>query len=118
MMVDRADRQIEVAKWVAETFTNEQLMNQRVRCLRFIEEAFELVQALGLSKEAVVSVMDMTYSREPGVPTQEFGGVGITLLALATSCGVNADDLEERELKRVLSKPKEHFRKRNEEKPQ
>lgn len=118
MMVDRADRQIAVAKWVDETFGRDNLMDIRIRAMRFIEEAFELVQSFGLPKEDVLKVMEMTYSREPGVPVQEFGGVGVTLLAMATACGINADDCEERELKRVLSKPKEHFRKRNEEKPQ
>jgi len=115
-MIDRQQRQRAVAEWVEETFGKDQAKSQRIRCLRFIEEAFELVQSLNLSKHECIKVANAVYKRKSGAPIQELGGVGITLLALADSIGHDADCAESMELNRVLSKDKAHFQKRNAEK--
>ena len=113
MMIDRADRQIETSEWVERTFGKEHLKNSYTRIKRFMEEALELAQACGMNPDDINKIIAHVYERPPGDPGQEMGGVQLTLLALATSLSLNADHEEEKELKRVLSLPPEHFQQRN-----
>jgi hypothetical protein len=86
------------------------------RAYRFLEEAIELVQACGCSKEDVVKLIDYVYSRPPGVPIQEVGGVRITLAALCNALGINEDVAAEQELARCW-KHIEKIRIRQQSKP-
>ena len=61
-------------------------------------------------------LVDHVFSRPIGTLEQELGGVGISALVLASAAGLSADDAEAAELERVLSKPIEHFRARNDAK--
>jgi hypothetical protein len=77
-------------KWCLSTF--EGIINWRTRkerTYRFLEEAIELSQALELSKEDVLKVVDYVYNRPVGQPKQEVGGVMITLLALCANEGID-----------------------------
>jgi NTP pyrophosphatase (non-canonical NTP hydrolase) len=64
----------------------------RIRCHRFIEEAIELVQALGVSKEDVLKWVDYVYGRPVGEPKQEVGGVMITLAVLCNEAEIKLDE--------------------------
>lgn len=108
----RDDRQDEITQWVIRCF-GEKAMSLTERANRFLEEAFELYQASGMSKEQALRLLDYVYARPVGEPGQEIGGVGISLLALAEALNVSADAEEFEELSRVLSKPPKHFRDRH-----
>lgn len=112
--MNRNDRQATVAKWVSETFCNLADVPERGR--RMLEEAVELAQAVGVTREDAVRLVDYVFARPPGVPYQELGGAGMTLLALAQAVGISADDAEQVELERVLAKSREYFRTRQREK--
>lgn len=98
----RDDRQRQALKWVVETFGDIALArNERID--RFIEEAIELAQAVGMTKERLLSIAEYVYGRPQGVPFQEMGGVSLTFLLLCESHGVSADDAEREELARAFS---------------
>lgn len=67
------------------------MSHRQERNFRFIEEALELVQAHDVTKEEVLQLVEYTFSRPPGDPLQEVGGVMTTL---STMCHVYGYDLE------------------------
>lgn len=110
--------QSRVSKWVRLCLGVEIATNKMERNYRFIEESVELVQALGCSKEDVLKMVEHVYSRDPGEPRQEIGGVMVTLAAL---CEANHFDMQwagDDELFRIM-KPEvmEKVRKKHFEKP-
>ncbi|MDB4876422.1 MAG: hypothetical protein JWM41_2868 [Gemmatimonadetes bacterium] len=107
----RDSRQSAAAEWVRTTF-GDSAMRTSERLARFYEEATELAQSLGADAAFLSRIIDVVYSRPPGVASQEAGGVGLTLLALAEAEGFSAEVSEARELERVLSKSRDHFRAR------
>ena len=117
LCVERARdaRQAAIYKWVADTF-GANTLHPSERALRFIEEAVELVQAAGLSVEAVRAVVDHVFAKPPGGLAQEIGGCGTTLLALAAAYGVSADDAERDEAERVFKIDPTYFRQRHDAK--
>lgn len=72
-----------------------------LRARRFIEEALELAQACGVEQEKARAILDHVYSRPPGDPYQEVGGVGMTLLPLCEMIGISAEQAFEDEYARV-----------------
>lgn len=108
----RNERQRAVHAWVGETF-GAAALSKRERLLRLLEETIELVQAEGLDANAARSVVDHVFSKPPGDPFQEAGGVGLTLLAYCAIAGFYADNAEIAELQRVLALDPEHFRARH-----
>lgn len=72
-----------VAKWVRSTFGDECQVDTRERGLRLVEEALELGQSVGITREDALAVLQQVYSRPKGEVHQEFGGLMITTLALA-----------------------------------
>lgn len=103
-------------EWAVRCFGDKHVINSGTRSLRTVEEAIELCQALGVSRELAHKAVDTVYSRPIGEPEQEIGGVLLTINILCESLGVDADALFERELRRVLMKSPEHFAKRNKDK--
>lgn len=83
--------QMVVADWCEETFGTEICDNLEERCLRFLEEACELVQSLKLPKERAMAILDYVYARELGDPAQETGGVMVTLHALANAAEIRVE---------------------------
>lgn len=61
-------------------------------------------------------LVDHVFALPVGDLAQEIGGVGVTLLALSQAAGISADTSEYAEFARVLAKPLEHFKARNEAK--
>ena len=110
-------------EWAVRSFGREHVINVPTRALRILEEAVELCQAVGVPSEKVHLCAATVYKRPKGDPLQEIGGVLLTTNILCASGmmgvagdAVEPDDLLEKELARVLSKPPEHFAKRNQEK--
>lgn len=73
----------------------------QMRLRRFMEEATELCQAGGLSREDALVVFEDAYSRPVGEVHQEFGGTMVTLLCLANVTGHSVDVEARRELLRI-----------------
>ena len=71
------------------------------RALRFLEEAIELVQALGLTQEDIQRTGEMVFERPAGEPSQEVGGVVSTLLALTNHLKVSAHAAALAEIERM-----------------
>lgn len=109
----RDQRQQRVFDWCVAAFGVGQSTSIEQRGLRLLEEAIEAYQAAGCDPAQAHKLVDYVFARPPGNLSQELGGVGMTVLALANAVGISADDAEARELERVLSKPLAHFAARN-----
>lgn len=106
---ERFTRQQIVAMWCMNAFGAEAATFLPQRGVRHLEESCETAQAAGVTRVMAHKLVDYVWSRPIGDLKQEIGGAGLTLLALAAAAGLSADE-------RVLSKPLEHFAKRNAEK--
>ena len=102
-----------IVRWITSSFGWELFRNRHERGRRFLEEVVELNQAMGVSHEDALRIVNHVYSRPVGQIDQEMGGVGITLLGLCGSLDLDFQELTKRELDRVLALPADHFRKRN-----
>jgi hypothetical protein len=102
--------------WALRVFGTDHLHDPVVRGKRLLEEAAEFAQSVGVPDGAAREILDHVYSRPPGEPFQELGGVALTFLASCTSLGLEAEYVTHMELERVESKPDSHFQKRNAEK--
>lgn len=116
MTVARDWRQKTVSEWCARAFGRDHASSVPQRGIRLLEEAIEAYQACGCDPAMAHKLVDFVFSRPPGALNQELGGIGITLLALATAAGLSADTEEAREWRRVRSKSLAHFSARNEAK--
>ena len=96
--------QARVRPWMLACFGPEISADRVERGDRFIEEALELVQAIGYSPARAHALVDYVFGRPVGEPHQEVGGVMITLAALCLTCGLNIDRAAEDELARVWEK--------------
>ena len=79
-----------VSDWMGQCFTPEIKADKLERNDRFIEEALELVQSLNYSADRAHALVDYVFNRDVGEPSQEVGGVMVTLAAL---CGPNDLDM-------------------------
>lgn len=111
--MSRDVRQKAVAKWCEDAFGGGHAKSIPQRGIRHLEESLETAQACGCDAETAHRLVDYVFSHEPGKLAQEIGQAGITLLALAEAAGLSAESEEQREYLRVLSKPLEHFKARN-----
>lgn len=111
--VDRNARQRQAHRWGAETFGIGNVINVQERARRFLEEAIELAQAVGLDHGQVRDLARHVYAKPPGDFLQEAGGAGVTLLVLCEALGISADCAEVEEINRVLNIDPDHFRKRH-----
>ncbi|WP_063897253.1 hypothetical protein [Burkholderia ubonensis] len=96
--------QSRVQPWLLECFGAEIASDRAERNHRFLEEALELVQACGCTASDAHQLVDYTFSRPLGEPTQEIGGVMVTLAALSLANGLDMYAAAEAELARVWTK--------------
>ena len=96
--------QSRVAAWMNACFGPAISADKVERNHRFLEEALELVQALGCSREDCLQLVNYVYDRPVGEPSQEVGGVMVTLAALCLASGLDMDGAAETELARVWTK--------------
>lgn len=89
--------------WAVDCFGEEKANNAKERAFRFLEEAIELVQATGVSREEVYRQITWTYGRDAGDAKQEVGGVMVTLAVLCSVLDINVDLSAENEYKRILA---------------
>jgi len=87
-----------VRAWAVHTFGIEILSNKRERGFRFCEESLELVQAVGITKEEVLQLVDYVYGRPIGTVKEEVGGVGTTLASLCVTHDIDMEGCFNHEL--------------------
>ncbi|WP_063802236.1 hypothetical protein [Burkholderia ubonensis] len=93
--------QSRVRPWLLACFGAQIAADRAERNHRFFEEAGELVQAGGMTREEAHALVDYTWSRPVGEPTQEVGGVMVTLAALCLANGLDMHAAGETELARI-----------------
>jgi hypothetical protein len=91
-----------IRTWCEGTFTGiVNWSNPRERAFRFLEEALELFQSLDLSREDAEIVLNYVFNRPAGEPSQEIGGVMITLLALGANQDLDVHECMMKEFYRI-----------------
>jgi len=93
-----------VQPWMMECFGPVISADREERNHRFLEESLELVQATGCTAHEAHQLVDYVYGRPVGEPTQEVGGVMVTLAALCLANGLDLHDAAEVELARIWTK--------------
>lgn len=92
--------QSRVEKWLEACFPPAVRADRGERTHRFLEEALELAQANGCSREDAAALVDYVFGRPQGRPEQEVGGVMVTLASLCSASDINMDEAGDRELDR------------------
>jgi hypothetical protein len=93
--------QEQVQPWVVSCFGEGVAADKLERNDRFIEEALELTQACGYTKDRAHDLVDYVFDRKPGDPFQEVGGVMVTLAAHCIAHGLNMHEAGDAELARI-----------------
>jgi len=94
----RYQRQVE--EWLGACFPPHVVRDRNERTHRFLEEALELAQANGCTREQATALVDYVYGRPEGRPELEVGGVMVTLASLCSASGIDMQDAGEAELRR------------------
>jgi len=98
-----------VQEWVISRLGEDHMYSPE-RAMRLFEETAELVQAEGIDRDAAHRQVDYVYSRPPGVPVQEAGGVAVCLLAWCAANAVLLIPLAVAEIERIEAKPVDEIR--------
>lgn len=77
--------QTDVKEWTTNCFGTAIAEDKVERNFRFFEEATELVQATGMTKEQCLKLVDYVFDRPVGQFHQELGGVMVVLAALSNA---------------------------------
>lgn len=86
------------------------------RAARVVEEACELAQSEGVSREMALRILERVYSRPVGDSKQEAGTVLLTLLSWAGATGNDLEDLARTEFARLETKPLQFWASRHQAK--
>lgn len=97
----RTAYQLRVNEWCLEVLGPDLLGDRQERMRRFLEEAVELVQAGGMTRQEALFELNMVYTRSAGEVYQEVGGVMTTLHALGMAFHINIPQAGEDELSRA-----------------
>ena len=74
-----------IETWLTAVVGADWREHKEERATRFLEEAIELCQTLGVTKEQINIMLDYVYARPSGTLTEELTGVYVTLNALTSS---------------------------------
>lgn len=99
-------------QWAVATF-GEIATDKEERAMRFVEEALELVYALGLQATTLQMIAARVYSRPKGDRWQEFGQAQLTLELLAEVYGINPQLRASIEFERIQAIPKDEWERRH-----
>ena len=92
--------QIGVHAWTLACFGSVIAADETERCHRFVEEALELSQSCGGTRDDAHKLVDYVYGRDIGERAQEVGGVMVTLAALCSAFNIDLDNAAAVELGR------------------
>ena len=99
---DWASFQERCTTWALECFGEDSVHSIVERFDRFIEEVVEFAQSCGIPETDIKAVVDYVYNdKQPGEPSQELGGVMVTLGVLCESIDLSMDRCGENELRRI-----------------
>ena len=116
-MMSRHDKIDILRDWIERSYGSSLVNDIPERVARLLEEATELAQSEGMSLETANQIVSEVFARKLiGNPYQEAGGVSITFLAYCGAKAWSPYAIEMDELRRILAKPPEFFRKRQLEK--
>lgn len=93
-----------VGAWMLACFGEMVAADVIERNHRFLEEALELVQSCGCSKDEAHELVEYVFNRPPGEKSQEVGGVMVTLAAVCLAQKLDMLEAAETELARVWKK--------------
>jgi NTP pyrophosphatase (non-canonical NTP hydrolase) len=102
--IEAASFQNRVKPWMDSCFGPTISADKVERNHRFLEEALELVQASGCTREESLQLVNYVYGRPQGDINQEVGGVMVTLAAHCLAHGVDMHEAGEIELARIWGK--------------
>ncbi|SFZ81799.1 hypothetical protein SAMN02983003_0698 [Devosia enhydra] len=94
------DFQDRVKDWMVACFDTGATFDVQERLHRFLEEALELAQAAGGSRDEAIALVEYVFSRPAGEPRLEAGGVILTLAGLCSASGFDMIEAGEAELAR------------------
>lgn len=100
MAADLTSYQQRVEEWLTACFPLSVRSDRGERTHRFLEEALELAQANGCSQADAVALVHYVFGRPKGEPTQEVGGVMVTLASLCSATGIHMGEAGDVELAR------------------
>lgn len=101
MSLDMTFFQSSVHHWMHECFGEKISKDIQERNHRFLEESLELVQSKGCTASEAHHLVDYVFNRHVGEPSQEVGGVMVTLAALCLASGLDMNKCGVVELERV-----------------
>lgn len=104
MQAEQPRFQARVRPWLLECFGEMIAGDREERNHRFLEEALELVQACGCTQQDAHQLVDYVFGRPVGEPSQEVGGVMVTLAALCLANELDMHSAGETELARIWTK--------------
>lgn len=96
--------QMGVYSWAVSAFGIEGATDKDERNHRFLEEALELVQALGCTASEAHQLVEYVFNRPVGEPFQEAGGTMTTLALLCHANGIDMDLAGAKEQARIWGK--------------
>ncbi|AFU88036.1 hypothetical protein CcrColossus_gp166 [Caulobacter phage CcrColossus] len=96
--------QTNLADWLERCLGKKTLNSRKDRAIRVLEEAIELAQAAGISREKALEQLNHTYGRPKGRPYQEIAGVLNAALLTAEAYGYDGLTLGVEEWRRVENK--------------
>lgn len=99
-MVGITSYQQRVEEWLEACFPPSVRSNRVERTHRFLEEALELAQANGCSRDDAIALVDYVFGRPMGDPKLEVGGVMVTLASLCSASEIHMDEAGDMELAR------------------
>lgn len=97
-MSNLADFQNRAAAWLDECFGPEWEQDRSERLHRFVEEAIELAQAAGSSREEIHQLIDYVFQRPSGDLEKEVGGVLVTLAGFSRAYSIDLQRAGDEEL--------------------
>lgn len=112
----RDERQAKVLHWVVCAFGPDHAYSRPQRATRFLEEAIELFQSCQGDPAMAHRLIDYIFAKQAGIPADEIGDVGLTLLSVACLFDVSADQAEARKVTETLAKDPAEMAARNREK--
>jgi hypothetical protein len=108
-------RGVDILDWAVKAF-GPVAKNRDERAIRFAEEAIEVGQTEGVTKEQMLMLVERVYSRPIGDIRQEIGGAMFTLEALCANIGLNPTIECDIEFDRVQKWPLSYWQKKHAEK--
>lgn len=97
-LIETGALQARCTDWARVCFPDDPIIRPKVRAIRFLEEAIELVQTMDISREKAHELVDYVFNRPVGYPAQELGGTMLTLMLVAEALDLDAGGEAEAEL--------------------